>query len=54
MMFVTMDKWLANVEGDSSGLPLKDKIIKKGWASKSELRRFGHTGNNPATAGDRA
>ena len=28
LMFVTMDKWLANVEGDSSGLPLKDKIIK--------------------------
>ena len=52
LMFVTMDKWLSNVEADSSGLALKDKIIKDRPPEAVDSCFFGSLANvdtNPAT-----
>ena len=52
LMFVTMDKWLSNVEADSSGLPLKDKIIKNRPPEAVDSCFYGSLANvdrNPAT-----
>jgi hypothetical protein len=39
------------IEHDMGGT---DKIVSKGWATKSEIKKFKHTSNSPAAAGDDA
>ena len=52
LMFVTMDAWLSNVEADSSGLSLKDKIIKNRPPEAVDSCFYGSLANvdrNPTT-----
>ena len=39
------------IEDSVGGL---DKIVKKGWATKSSIKRFKHTANSPTAIGDEA